>query len=248
MIQIQAVNGIGTGPNAAADFEGTTGLYPSAPTSVTAVPKAPDGVYTGTGTMLTVTWSTVTQTNGTGVVASYTVGVLDTDNAQAGWTETTVADPTDTMADVTVTNERTYLVRVRAVASTAALGSNGYLRGTVTAADVPAAPANVLAVIDSNTSSTVNVTWDSVPEMELDDTDITGYVVTWTNTTNPITGSRGSAAISGAGSGEYTISGLNPGEYTVSVVAVNHVGNSTPGRPTGTVGEADGQPVVPVPE
>ena len=45
VIQIQAVNGIGTGPNADADFTGSTGLYPNAPASVTAVPKVDgDGI------------------------------------------------------------------------------------------------------------------------------------------------------------------------------------------------------------
>ena len=92
VIQIQAVNGIGTGPDTGDgtdlttdDFTkmGLTGLYPSAPASVTAVPKAPevgeDGevVYAGDGTRLTVTWSKVTQTNGTGPVVSYVVEVRD---------------------------------------------------------------------------------------------------------------------------------------------------------------------------
>ena len=79
VIQIQAVNGIGTGtrtPGVSTDdltATGSTGLYPNAPASVTAVPKAPEGDYDGDGTMLTVTWSKVTQSNGTGPVASYTV-------------------------------------------------------------------------------------------------------------------------------------------------------------------------------
>ena len=76
VIQIQAVNGIGTGPNPTADFTGLTSLYPSAPASVTAVPKVD-----GDGTMLTVTWSKVTQTNGTGPISSYVVEVRDTTDA-----------------------------------------------------------------------------------------------------------------------------------------------------------------------
>ena len=74
VIQIQAVNGIGTGPNPTADFTGSTGLYPNAPASVTAVPEVD-----GDGTMLTVTWSKVTQSNGTGPVTSYVVEVLEYD-------------------------------------------------------------------------------------------------------------------------------------------------------------------------
>ncbi len=238
VIQIQAVNGIGTGINPTADFAGSTGLYPNAPASVTAVPKVD-----GDGTMLTVTWSKVTQTNGTGPVTSYVVEVLNTTNP-APWAGTTfqVADLTDLKGDVTVSDGDTYLVRVRAVAGTN--GSFGYLAGTVTAAGVPDAaeyPATVTAVVDEATSSTVNVSWTSVPEGT--DSDITGYVVTWSNTTNPVTGSRGSAAVSGAGTGEYSITGLNPGTYRVQVRSVNHVGSSDV-----TAGVAAAAPVVPPPE
>jgi hypothetical protein len=232
VIQIQAINGIGTGPNPAADFTGSTGLYPNAPTSVTAVPKVD-----GDGTMLTVTWSKVTQSNGTGPVTSYIVEVLNTTNP-APWTGTTfqVADLTDLEGDVTVSDGDTYLVRVRAVAGTN--GSFGYLTGTVTAAGRPDAPADVTAVVDEATSSTVNVGWISIPEST--ETDVTGYVVAWFNNTNQVTGSRGSAAVSGAGTSEYTITGLNPGTYTVTVVAVNHVGKSPDGP-------AAAAPEVPVP-
>ena len=235
VIQIQAVNGIGTGPNPTADFTGSTGLYPSAPASVTAVPEVD-----GAGTMLTVTWSKVTQTNGTGPVISYIVETLNT-TTPGGWNSTTfdVANLTDTKADVEVDDGDTYLVRVKAVSGTN--GSYGYLAGTVTAAGVPAAPAGVTAEVDEATSSTVNVEWTSIPEST--ETDITGYVVAWFNTDNQVTGSRGSAAVSGAGTGEYTITGLNPGEYTVTVVAVNHVGKSIPGSP-----ETGDEPMVPVPE
>ena len=212
-----------------------------------AVPKVD-----GDGSMLTVTWSKVTAVNGSGPVTSYTVETFITApaaNIDGQWAATTVADPTDTEADVTVTEDNTYLVRVRANTGTAGTnGSHGYLLGTVTAAGVPDPPENVLAVIDSTTSSTVNVTWDSVPEADLDDTTITGYVVAWSNSTNPVTGSRGAASVSGAGTGEYTITGLNPGQYTVTVQAVNHVGKSAVGTPIGTPGEDDGPPVVPVPE
>ena len=223
VIQIQAVNGIGTGPNAETDFTQSTGLYPSAPASVTAVPEVD-----GAGTMLTVTWSKVTQDNGTGPITSYIVEVRDT--TATGWTSTTfqVADLTDTKAEVTVSDGDTYLVRVRAVSGRN--GSYGYLAGTVTAAGVPAVPADVTAVVDEATGSTVNVEWTSISENT--ETDVTGYVVAWSNTSNPITGSRGAAAVSGAGTGEYTITGLNPGTYTVTVVAVNHVGKSTIGSAT----------------
>ena len=81
MIQIQAVNGIGTGPNPTAHFTGLTGLFPNAPASVTAVPKVD-----GNGMMLTVTWSKVTQSNGTGPVGSYVVETLNTDGTpDPGW-------------------------------------------------------------------------------------------------------------------------------------------------------------------
>ena len=223
VIQIQAVNGIGTGPNPTAHFTGLTGLFPNAPASVTAVPKVD-----GNGMMLTVTWSKVTQTNGTGPVGSYIVETLNTTTPDpGGWNGTTfaVADLTDLKADVTVTDGDTYLVRVRAVSGTN--GSFGYLAGTVTAAGVPDAPEDVTAVVDEATSSTVNVEWTSIPENI--ETDITGYVVAWFNNDNQVTGSRGSAAVSGAGTGEYTITGLNLGEYTVTVVAVNHVGKSPDG-------------------
>ena len=234
VIQIQAVNGIGTGPNADADFEGTTGLHPNAPASVTAVPEVD-----GNGSMLTVTWSKVTQTNGTGPVTSYVVEVLDTDADSPSWVATTVADPTDTTVDVPdVTAGNTYLVRVRAMAGRP--GSNGYLAGTVTAAGVPTAPAEVSATLDEATSSTVNVSWVSIPEGT--DTNITGYIVTWSNTRNPVTGSRGSASVSGSGTSMYTITGLNPGIYAVQVRAVNHVGKSDV-----TAGIADPAPEVPVP-
>ncbi len=236
VIQIQAVNGIGTGDNPGADFAGTTGLYPNAPASVTAVSKVD-----GDGSLLTVTWSTVTQTNGTGPVASYIVETLITApaaNVTGAWVPTAVSDPTDTTADVVSVDGNTHLVRVRAVAGTGPNGSFGYLAGTVTAAGVPATPANVAAVVDEATSSTVNVSWDSIPEGT--DTNITGYVVAWFNSTNQVTGSRGSASVSGAGSGKYTITGLNPGTYTVTVTAVNHVGQST-------AGAAGTAPVVPVP-
>ena len=240
VIQIQAVNGIGTGPNAETDFPGMTSLYPNAPASVTAVPKAPvleiDG-YVGDGTMLTVTWSKVTQTNGTGPVTSYIVETYNTTDPTglptlpSSWNPTTfqVADLTDLKGDVTVEDGDTYLVRVRAVAG--AEGSYGYLAaGTVTAAGVPTAPENVMAEVDDAPTSTVNVSWDSISETS--ETDVTGYVVTWFNNTNMVTGSRGSAAVSGAGSGMYAITGLNTGTYTVTVVKVNHVGNSPVGSPT----------------
>lgn len=236
-VQIQAVNGIGTGLNA--DFGGTTaspdatfrtGLVPEAPTSVTAAPKTD-----GDGSMLTVTWSSVTRTNGTGPVASYVVETLITAPAaqvNGRWAATPVADATATTADVASADGNSYMVRVRAVSSTGANGSWGYIAEPVTAAGVPDAPENVMADVDSTTTSTVNVTWNSVPEAELDGTDITGYVVSWYETANPVSGSRGSVSVSGAGTGTYAITGLAPGTYTISVVAVNHVGKSPAGSPT----------------
>ncbi len=221
VIQIQAVNGIGTGPNSA-EFPASTGLYPEAPSSVTAVPKAD-----GNGTALTVTWSTVTQTNGTGKVVQYFMQI----NSGTGWFDATTVPatlrPAPTEADITgLTDDTTYQVRVWAVTSTSAEGIPGYA-APVKTAGVPDAPANVTAVLDSTVTSTINVTWDSIPAET--ETDITGYVVTWYNRTYSVTGSRGSAAVSGAGTGEYSITGLSPGDYRVAVVAVNHVGKSPEG-------------------
>ncbi len=265
LIQIQAVNGIGTGPNSAesVDFVASTGLYPEAPSSVTAVPKVD-----GDGTELTVTWSTVpfTQTNGAGPVADYKVQV----NPGTGWFDAKIASPmsiprsvtgptvsatllgvateAELTADITgyvvsgtetdLTDDTTYQVRVRAVTSTSAEGIPGYA-APVKTAGVPAAPMNVTAVLDSTNFSTINVTWDSIPAGT--ETDITGYVVSWYNRSNFVHGSSGDAAVSGAGTGEYSITGLNPGAYEVRVVAVNHVGKSAEAAPSGQ------DPGVPVP-
>ncbi|MXW76744.1 MAG: hypothetical protein F4Z58_12045, partial [Acidimicrobiaceae bacterium] len=254
-IQIQAVNGIGAGPNA--DFGGThdsptanyrTVLVAAHPTSVTAAPKAPDVTYTGDGTMMTVTWSKVTQTNNTGPVASYVVETLIT--APAGsvtgsWEATPVADATATSADVTVVDDNSYMVRVRAVSSTGANGSWGYTIAPVTAANVPDQLTGVTANVDPATSSTLNVSWTGVPESGLATTDITGYVVSWYATADPVSGNRGSVSVAGAGSDSYAITGLAPGAYTITVVAVNHVGKSP--ASAAAVDDDSGAPTVPAP-
>lgn len=234
-IQIQAVNGIGTGPNPATDFPASTGLHPEAPSSVTAVPKVD-----GDGTMLTVTWTTVTQTNGTGTVGSYIIETLAVDPPGTTWTPTTVSDPALKTMDVSVVKDTTYLVRVKAVSTAAATGIPGYAVPPVKAAGVPDALTSVAAEIDSTTSTTINVTWDSVPEGDIADSDITGYVVTWVDSGNSVTGDRGSVSVSGAGTGSYAITGLAPGTYTINVHVVNHVGRSTGNQPATA-------PVVPEP-
>ena len=224
-IQIQAVNGIGTGPNAETDFTAATGLHPEAPSSVTAVP-----LKDGDGTMLTVTWTTVTRTNGSGPVTSYTVETLAVDPVGDGeWNSTPVPDSTDKTADVTVADGTTYLVRVKANSGTT--GIPGYAAAPVKAAGVPEAPGGVAATIDQAVSTTVNVVWDSVPEAESADSDITGYVVSWHDTGDLVSGNRGSVSITGNTNGAYAITGLAPGAYSVSVTATNHVGNSSGGTP-----------------
>ena len=232
VIHIQAVNGIGPGPNPMDYFHGTTGLYPNAPALVTAMP-----MVDGDGSMLTVTWSKVTNSNGTGPITMYVVETLDLTNPGIRTVTTfQVADLTDLKGDVAVTDGNEYMVRVKAVSGNH--GSYGYVTDSVTAAGKPNAPEGVTAVIDEATSSTINVEWTSIPETT--ETNITGYVVSWFNTTNQVTGSRGSVAVSGAGTGEYIITSLNPGTYTVTVQAVNHVGKSM-------AGSAASAPVVPEP-
>ena len=104
-------NAVGAGPNPTGEIQATTGLFPDAPTSVTAVPTP-----NGNGSTLTVTWNRVTRTNGAGPVSSYIVETLDLTNPGNTWVLTTGIDGTTTTAVVHVVIGRTYLVRVKAVA------------------------------------------------------------------------------------------------------------------------------------
>ena len=242
LVQIRAVNARGAGPvlddQSATDPDdaGITGIptpRPAAPTSVTAVPKSPvPGVYTGDGSRTTVSWNAVTQTNAQGPVASYQVQI----NSDGTWTAATAhgADGTQldsipatlTSVDIVTDAGTDYQVRVRAVTTIPTNGSWGYITGTVTAAGAPAAVENVEVdePADRAVSSTVTVTWDSVPEAQSATSTITGYVVSWHNPSQPSTGNRGSVMINGNTVGTYSIVGLSPGSYSVTVQAVNHVG------------------------
>ena len=216
VVQVQAVNAIGTGPNLAGEIQATTGLFPDAPTSVRVVPTP-----NGNGSTLTVTWNRVTRTNGAGPVSSYIVETLDVTNPGSTWFATTGIDGNTTTAVVNVIIGRTYLVRVKAVALNT--GSSGYIDAPVTAAGSPATPALLAATIATD-GVTVNVVWTAVSQGT--PSDITSYTVSWFSTTDPVGGARGTVLITSNTTGTYAIRGLSPGSYTVQVSSTNHVGNS----------------------
>ncbi len=218
VVQVQAVNDIGAGPNLPNEIRTTTGLFPDPPTSVTAVPTP-----NGNGSTLTVTWDRVTRTNGAGPVSSYIVETLDVTNAGNAWVATTGIDGNTTTAVVNVINGRTYLVRVKAVALTT--GSSGYIDAPVTAAGSPTTPALLAATIATD-GRTVNVVWTAVSPGT--PTDIISYTVSWFSTSDRVGGARGNVLITSNTRGTYSIYGLPPGSYTVEVVATNHIGNSPP--------------------
>ena len=218
VVQVQAVNAVGAGPNPTGEIQATTGLFPDAPTSVTAVPTA-----NGNGSTLTVTWNRVTRTNGAGPVSSYIVETLDLTNPGNTWVLTTGIDGTTTTAVVNVVIGRTYLVRVKAVALHT--GSSGYIDAPVKAAGAPATPALLAATIATD-GVTVNVVWTAVSQGT--PSDITGYLVSWFSTTDPVFGKRGTVRITSNTRGTYSIYGLPSGSYTVQVSSTNHVGNSPP--------------------
>ncbi len=215
VVQVQAVNAIGTGPNLAGEIQATTGLFPDAPTSVRAVPTP-----NGNGSTLTVTWNRVTRTNGAGPVSSYIVETLDVTNPGSTWFATTGIDGNTTTAVVNVIIGRTYLVRVKAVALLT--GSSGYIDAPVTAAGSPATPALLAATIATD-GVTVDVVWTAVSQGT--PSDITSYTVSWFSITDPW-GARGTVLITSNTTGTYAIRGLSPGSYTVQVSSTNHVGNS----------------------
>ena len=218
VVQVQAVNAVGAGPNPTGEIQATTGLIPDAPTSVTAVPTP-----NGNGSTLTVTWNRVTRTNGAGPVSSYIVETLDVTNPGNTWVPTTGIDGTTTTAVVHVVIGRTYLVRVKAVALHT--GSSGYIDAPVKAAGAPATPALLAATIATD-GVTVNVIWTAVSQGT--PSDITSYTVSWFSTTDPVLGKRGTVLITSNTRGTYSIYGLPSGSYTVQVVATNHIGNSPP--------------------
>ena len=218
VVQVQAVNAIGTGPNLTGEIQAFTGLIPDAPTSVTAVPTA-----NGNGSTLTVTWNRVTRTNAAGPVSSYIVETLDLTNPGNAWVPTTGIDGNTTTVVVNVINGRRYLVRVKAVALFT--GSSGYIDAPVTAAGSPATPALLAATIATD-GRTVNVIWSAVSPGT--PSDITSYVVSWFSPTDPVGGARGIVRITSNTTGTYAIRGLPPGSYTVHVSSTNHVGNSPP--------------------
>lgn len=222
VVQVQAVNAIGTGPNPETETQATTNLIPDPPASVTAVPT-PDG----NGNTLTVSWSRVTRTNGSGPVVSYIVETRDLDSPGAAWVATTGIDGNTTTTVVNVVKGRTYLVRVKAVAGLT--GSSGYIDAPVTAAGTPDAPAQLAATLDRD-NRTVNVVWTAVPANT--PSDVIGYTVSWYSTTDLVSGARGQATITSNTIGTYAIRGLPPGSYVVEVVATNHIGDS-PARTAG---------------
>ncbi|MXW60664.1 MAG: hypothetical protein F4Z58_12040 [Acidimicrobiaceae bacterium] len=216
VVQVQAVNALGTGPNLDTETQATTNLIPDAPTSVKAVPT-PDG----NGNTLTVTWNRVTRTNGSGPVVSYIVETRDLDSPGSAWIPTTGIDGNTTTAIVNVVKGRTYMVRVKAVAGLT--GSSGYIDAPVTAASAPDAPAQLAATLASD-NRTINVVWTAVPANT--PSDIIGYTVSWYSTTDLVSGARGQATITSNTTGTYSIRGLPPGSYAVQVVATNHIGDS----------------------
>ena len=218
VVEVQAVNAIGTGPNLPHETGTYTGLFPDPPTSVTAVPTP-----NGNGSTLTVTWNKVTRTNGAGPVNSYIVETLDLTSPGDSWAPTAGIDANTTMAVVNVVRGRTYLVRVRAVALFN--GSSGYIDAPVTAAGSPATPTSLAATLHTD-RRTVNVVWTAVSPGT--PTDIISYTVSWFSPTNPVHGARGNVLITSNTRGTYSIHGLPPGSYTVQVVATNHIGNSPP--------------------
>ncbi len=250
--QVRAVNGIGIG-EWSREVEGTPLLVPDAPTSVTAIPEP-----NGDGSKLRVSWPRVTN-NGSGRIDGYRVEVRDvtsTDQPNGGWVSTTVQERSTVFSpgttwssavlsvDVTngVTSGMSYLVRVRATAGSNTNGVFAYAEGEGTkAASTPAASVlgTVTAVSVENTNN-VRVNWTGVAEMALATTDITGYVVSWFDSMEPVSGNRGSTTVTGAGSDSYVVTGLAPGTYTVTVSAVNAVG-------TGAAATAATPPVVPQP-
>ncbi len=218
VVQVQAVNAIGTGPNPAGEIQTTTGLFPDAPTSVRAVPTP-----NGNGSTLTVTWNRVTRTNGAGPVSSYIVETLDVTNPGNTWIPTLGIDGNTTTAVVNVIIGRTYLVRVKAVALNT--GISGYIDAPVKAAGSPPTPALLAATLATD-ARTIKVVWTAVSPGT--PSDIISYTVSWFSTTDPVHGARGAVLITSNTRGTYSIHGLPSGSYTVQVVATNHIGNSPP--------------------
>ena len=249
IVQVRAVNGIGTGPNYDADtnnnspdpttdnVEASTAGIPSAPRNVTAVP-----MKDGNGSTLTISWSKVTASNGGGVLNGYKVQTqrVSGNDIQTTWQDATLncddpattevaeaCDQNTTSVDVEVDSGSsnvgdTYLVRVRATAGASTDGSNGYAAPVMSAA-VPGAPASLAAAFDATTRA-VNVTWTGLTGDAAKT--VSSYKIRWYPSVAGATGSIGSATITDNEAGEYKITGLTPGSYSVAIVAVNAIGNS----------------------
>ena len=236
VVQVRAVNGIGTGPfhdtdsstDEIEDPGANTGGVPSAPRSVTAVPKTD-----GDGTVLTVTWSRVTASNGGGPLGLYKA---QTSTDGFTWTDATFScdvagtDDTETCANNVTKGEITgltdttdYYVRVAALANVD--GSYGYAP-KVKATAVPAAPQGVAVAYDS-TATGLKVTWTALSGDAAEA--LTGYRLHWFPSVAGAAGSTGQTTISDGTAGEYVITGisLTPGNiYTVRLHALNAVGAS----------------------
>ena len=249
IVQVKAVNAIGTGPNFDDDtdnnspdpttdnVEASTAGIPSAPRNVTAVP-----MKDGDGSTLTISWSKVTASNGGGVLTGYVVQTqrVSGENIETGWQDATlncddpattdaeVCDQNTTSVDVVVDDASanvgdTYLVRVRATAGASTMGSSGYAAPVMSAAR-PGAPGNLAAAFDATTRA-VNVTWTGLTGDAAKT--VSSYKIRWYPSVAGATGSIGSATINDNEAGEYKITGLAPGSYSVVIVAVNAIGDST---------------------
>ena len=245
VVQIRAVNGIGSGPWSDSDtndddadpHEGVTRGVPSAPLNVRAVPEKD-----GSGDSLTVSWSKVTAANGGGVLNGYLVeyrepagpdwvpadisGACDVDTTE-------VIDPCDqntTTVTVVVADGGTggtdILVRVRATTESFAVGSFGYAASVKTAA-VPGQPDGQAAAYVAATK-VVNVTWTGLSGTAAQG--VASYKVEWQSSSPGTTG--GSVTINDNTAGSHAISGLSAGTYTVYITANNAIGSSTAAQAT----------------
>ncbi len=237
VVQVRAVNGIGTGPYHDADgsAEGiqdpsaATGGVPSAPSNVTAVSKKD-----GDGSALTVTWSRVTASNGGGPLMVY---VAETSSDGFTWGAATLnCDLATTEATETCSNNVTkgeisdltagsdYYVRVAAMANV--VGSYGY-SAKVTATAVPASPSGLEVAYDA-TAKGLKVTWTALSG-DAAKALTGGYRLHWFPSVAGAPGDTGVATIPDGTSGSYVITGISftPGNiYSVRLHALNSVGAS----------------------
>ncbi len=182
----------------------------AAPSSVTATPTPKNT----DGTQMDVTWSTV---NGaTGYLVEY-------DDGTNTWTSRAATDAEVAARKATLTGltrGTLYTVRVRGTEATnnAAGGVPGY-SAAVRANGTPTAPA-ITSVTATGTTLTVVWTHGTVVSEG-----VTGFVVSWFDTADPLTGDRDTAPVA-ANATRHNITGLGDGTYTVIVTAVNSVGTT----------------------